>query len=240
MQIIDKLLTAGSVHGRTGKKLVPQGIVVHYVGNPNSTAEANRNYFENGSSGNYVSAHYVIGLKGEIVQCIPDNEVAQHAGKAYGAQWTVQALKNNSEFLGIENCHQDSAGKFNEKTYASLVELVVYLCEKFKLDSKKIYRHYDVTGKRCPLYYVKNQGEWQAFLDLIDAKLQEKNNQEEENGKEEDSEMVTKTNIKIDGKIYEVNRILKDDKNYIELREFEKAGYKVSYDNVSKIPAISK
>ena len=28
-----------------------QGVVIHYVGNPNTTAEANRNYFESLSSG---------------------------------------------------------------------------------------------------------------------------------------------------------------------------------------------
>ena len=56
----------------------------------------------------------------------------------------------------------------------------------------------------------------------------------------EDEEMVTQTKIIIDGKEYTVDRILKDDKNYIQLRAFEQAGYKIGYDAQKKIPSISK
>ena len=57
------------------------GIVVHYVANPCSTALENRNYFEGlkdqtGSKTTSVSSHFVIGLEGEVVQCVPLNEVA--------------------------------------------------------------------------------------------------------------------------------------------------------------------
>ena len=50
-------------------------IAVHYVGNPNTSALANRNYFENcKEGGRYVSSHYIVGLKGEVIQCIPLDE----------------------------------------------------------------------------------------------------------------------------------------------------------------------
>lgn len=52
--------------------------------------------------------------------------------------------------------------------------------------------------------------------------------------------MITKTEILIDGKKYIVNRILKDGKNYIELRAFEKAGYKIGYKSEENIPAFTK
>ena len=33
-------------------------------------------------------------------------------------------------------------------------------------------RHYDVTGKLCPLYYVENPEAWEAFLEDIGAALE--------------------------------------------------------------------
>lgn len=51
-----------------------RGVVIHYVGNPGTTARANRNYFESLSSGEeaaYASSHFVVGLEGEVIQCIP-------------------------------------------------------------------------------------------------------------------------------------------------------------------------
>lgn len=171
MQISDMLLTMGSTHGRTGKQMTPKGIVVHYVGNPGSSAAGNRNYFENGAGGNYTSAHYIIGLAGEILRCIPENECAQHAGKSYASKYDAQAVLNNSMYIGIENCHPDAAGKFNSNTYTSLVELCADICKRYGFDPvKDIFRHYDVSGKSCPLYYVNNPNSWKQLLaDIGDA-----------------------------------------------------------------------
>ena len=54
------------------------GIVVHYTANPGTTARQNRDYF-NGlaeTKKTKASSHFVIGLEGEIVQCIPCNEIS--------------------------------------------------------------------------------------------------------------------------------------------------------------------
>lgn len=117
-------------------------IAVHYIGNPNTSAAANRNYFENQkTAGRYVSSHYIIGLQGEIIQCIPLNEISYCTNQA------------NSYSVSIECCHPDSTGKFTEATERSLAELCAYLLEKFGLGVDDIIRHYDVTGKQCPLYW---------------------------------------------------------------------------------------
>lgn len=117
-------------------------IAVHYVGNPGTSAVANRNYFENQKNGGKcVSSHFVIGLNGEIIQCIPLNEISYCTNQA------------NSYSISIECCHPDSTGKFNEATEASLAELCAYLLGKFGLSADDIIRHYDVTGKQCPLYW---------------------------------------------------------------------------------------
>ena len=117
-------------------------IAVHYVGNPGTSAEANRNYFENQKNGGtYVSSHFIIGLQGEIIQCIPLNEISYCTNQA------------NTYSISIECCHPDSTGKFNEATENSLAELCAYLLNKYNLTADDIIRHYDVTGKQCPLYW---------------------------------------------------------------------------------------
>ena len=54
------------------------GIVIHYTANPGSTAQNNRDYFEGlkDSHETKVSSHFVVGIEGEIVQCIPSSEIA--------------------------------------------------------------------------------------------------------------------------------------------------------------------
>ncbi|MDR1560523.1 MAG: N-acetylmuramoyl-L-alanine amidase [Clostridiales bacterium] len=162
--ITDKLLTPGASHGRTGQKLNAKGVVIHYVANPGSSALANRNYFENGSDGNGTSCHYIVGLQGEILRLIPENERAMHAGRAYGAAWTEQAKTNNSTYLGIEVCHPDKTGKFSAVTYKALIELTADICERHGFNAfNNVKRHYDVTGKLCPLYYVNNPSAWEQM-----------------------------------------------------------------------------
>ncbi len=140
------------------------GIVIHYVGNPNTTAKNNRNYFNNLPKTNlkngvetYASAHFIVGLEGEIVQCIPLSEIAYASNS------------RNHDTVAIENCHPDETGKFNEKTYASLVKLAGWLCFTYDLDRDQVIRHYDVTGKLCPLYYVEHEDAWEELKDDIMA-----------------------------------------------------------------------
>ena len=64
-------------------------------------------------------------------------------------------------------------GKFNSLTYNSLVNLVVELCQKYKLTADDVIRHYDVTWNMCPKYYVQNPSEWVKFKQEIKIRLDE-------------------------------------------------------------------
>lgn len=155
MEIQDKLLTINP-YSRTGEKQNKlEYIVIHWVGNAKSSAMANRNYFNNLAKTHttYASSQYIVGLNGEIIRCIPDDEVAFHSG----------SYSMNRKSIGIEVCHPDWSGKFNEATYKSLVELTANLCKKYNIPVNNVIRHYDVTGKLCPKYYVENQVEWDKF-----------------------------------------------------------------------------
>lgn len=155
-EILSKLLTPNK-NSRPGIALTTvKGIVVHYTANPGTSAMANRNYFESRkgekeAAANKVSSHYIIGITGKIVQCIPENEIAYASNN------------RNGDTISIECCHPDSSGKFTQKTYDSLVHLTSYLCDKYEIEPNNIIRHYDVTKKLCPKYYVKNPNKWRQF-----------------------------------------------------------------------------
>ena len=112
------------------------GVVIHYTGNSGSSAKANRDYF-NGlkdSQERSASSHFIVGLNGEVIQCIPSSEIAYASND------------RNSDTLSIECCHPDESGQFAEATYQSMVELTGWLCARFGLTSDDVIRHYVVTG----------------------------------------------------------------------------------------------
>ena len=71
----------------------------------------------------------------------------------------------------MEVCHPDDSGKFNDAAYSSLVRLTVWLLENTGLKPEDVIRHYDVTGKECPRYYVRNEDSWHLFIQDVDAAL---------------------------------------------------------------------
>lgn len=158
--VTQDLLTVNS-YSRPGIALDKvNGIVVHYTANPGSSAKDNRDYFQNLmlTHKTKASSHYVIGLDGEIIQCIPLEEMSYASNS------------RNTDTISIECCHPDETGKFNKKTYDSLVELVAWLCNKYGLSTNEVIRHYDVTGKSCPKYFVDNEDAWKEFLKDVDKK----------------------------------------------------------------------
>ncbi|MCI5699411.1 MAG: N-acetylmuramoyl-L-alanine amidase [Lachnospiraceae bacterium] len=138
------------------------GIVVHYVANPGSSAEANRDYFENlqNTQTTKASSHFIVGLDGEIIQCVPTAEIAYASNE------------RNGDTISIETCHPDETGAYNEATYQSLVNLTAWLCKKFGLTSEQVIRHYDITGKICPKYFVENEGAWADFKKDVDNRIE--------------------------------------------------------------------
>ena len=135
-----------------------KGVVIHYTANPGTTAEQNRSYFESLAETweTHASSHFIIGISGEIIQCIPCNEISYASND------------RNSDTISIECCIPDESGKFTDETYQSLVELVAWLMGRYELTADDVIRHYDVTGKDCPKYFVENSNAWSDFkTDLL-------------------------------------------------------------------------
>lgn len=155
---IDEQLLTVNDYSRPGEKVDSVDyVVVHYLANPKTTAQQNHDYFESLKDLQDVSmsANFIVGLEGEIIECVPPGEIAYASNSM------------NHLSVSIENCHLDTTGRFTENTYESLVHLTAWLVDRYGLDRDHIIRHYDVTGKECPLYYVEHEDKWEEFKDNV-------------------------------------------------------------------------
>lgn len=140
-----------------------ENIFVHYTANQGTSAAQNRSYFEQQKDvhDRSVSAHFIIGYEGEIIQCIPLDEIA----------YAVQT--RNMDSISIECCFLNADGSFTQETYDSLIGLLAWLAQAYGLEADDILRHYDCGGKKCPLYYTDNPGEWEQLkkdvADMMEA-----------------------------------------------------------------------
>jgi N-acetylmuramoyl-L-alanine amidase len=175
MDIQKHLLTVNSF-SRPGEKLSGvKALVIHWTGNAGSTAIQNRNYFESlkeqDPKGNqkmlrWASAHFIAGLSGEIVQCIPCDEMAYHVGAKF---YTLEALEclgsyPNNCTIGIELCHPSADGKFNDVTLRAAAELCALLSLQFDLEPEiRIWTHHGITGKNCPKWFVDHPDDFGLF-----------------------------------------------------------------------------
>lgn len=136
-----------------------KNIFVHYTANPGTSAAQNRSYFERQKDEHQasVSAHFIIGYEGEIIQCVPLTEIA----------YAVQT--RNFDSVSIECCHKAKDGSFTQETYDSLVSLLAWLIDVYDLDTEDILRHYDCGGKKCPLYFTDHEDKWEQLKADVDA-----------------------------------------------------------------------
>lgn len=148
-----------------------KGIVIHWVANTNSSAIANRNFFESRKNGtlNFGSAHYIVGINGEIIKCLPDNEVSYHVGGTYTElAKTKFESKPNSMMIGIECCHIKNNGEMSKETYDKVVELTANLIINYNLTNEDIYLHNHITGKDCHKWFVDNPKEFIKFKQNVE------------------------------------------------------------------------
>lgn len=163
-------------------------IVFHYTANDGDTDEANGNYFKTG--GRNASAHYFVD-DDSITQSVPDDYVAWSVGgdkypNTKGGKFYGKATNANT--LNIEMCDTIRNGKhdISEKTQQNAIVLAREKMKQYNIPIDRVIRHYDVTGKQCPAYFV-DEKKWAEFKNKII------------NGeKKEDAEM--KCMFKIDGK----------------------------------------
>jgi len=139
------------------------GIVIHNIGNPGTTAMQNRNFFANLAitQERHASSNFIVCLDGTILQCVPVDEMAYASND------------RNIDTLSIEVCHPDDTGKFTDESYAAVIRLTAWLCIRYGLSSYDVIRHHDVrSNTTCPLYFVENEDAWEQFRVDVQSEIE--------------------------------------------------------------------
>jgi len=139
-------------------------IVIHYTANNGDTAKGNTNYFKSVYRG--ASAHYFVDGN-EIWQSIEDENEAWHCGTK-GTYYHKYCRNSNS--IGIEMCSmKDKNGAYyiKNEVVENTVQLTKELMRKYNIPVENVLRHYDVTHKRCPEPFVRNNQLWVDFKNKL-------------------------------------------------------------------------
>jgi N-acetyl-anhydromuramyl-L-alanine amidase AmpD len=95
------------------------------------------NWFQNPGADS--SAHYVVGRRGKVAQCVRNEDIAWHAG------W----WKTNTKSIGIEHAgYVGNPRSFTTRMYRSSARLSAYLSRRFNIpvDRRHIIGHNQVPG----------------------------------------------------------------------------------------------
>lgn len=142
-------------------------IVVHYTANDGASDEANARYFQ--TANRKASAHYFVD-DDSVTRSVPDNYVAWSVGGSRYSNYkttggaSLYRVATNANTLNIELCDtlKDGTHNVSEETLKNAVILIKALMAKYHIPIDRVIRHFDVTGKGCPAYFVDN-AKWLAF-----------------------------------------------------------------------------
>lgn len=152
---------------RAGRTQPVRYIVMHYTANNGDTARNNCDYYHR-VGGLQASAHYFVDEHG-VMQSVREGDTAWHCGAR--AYWHPECRNGNS--IGIEMCSRkraDGSYYIKPETVANAAALAREIMQRYGIDTDHVLRHYDVTGKRCPMPWVDDPAQWAAFKDMLTPK----------------------------------------------------------------------
>lgn len=200
-------------------------IVIHYTGNDGDSANGNANYFK-GDRG--VSAHYFVDNT-SIIQTVPDLRIAWSVGgKKYPnasstGGGTFHGKCTNANSISIELCDSVKNGKydFTENTLKQAAELAGELMTKYNVPLSNVIRHFDVTGKVCPLPMVNDPRQWKAFKErLVQPRVQEEV-------------------IDVNGTPQKMKTVMQNGLTYVQLRKLsDLLGFEIGWNSAKKVGLI--
>jgi len=219
-------------------------IVIHYTAGTTSkkgTAYNTAEYFR--ISNIEGSADYIVD--DETVYCCNSDIKNFYSWAVGGSKYTSMTTSEGGKYYGkctnknsisIEICSNkenknsllatDTDWYFTDKALNLAAELTRKLMTDFGIPIERVIMHHHVTGKVCPNSFCVNESrlkEWENFKNLI----------------QEEEEMVEKITVNINGKDYKADKILKEDKNYICVQDLAQVGFKIGYNNKTKVPSIA-
>lgn len=158
MKVIQNLVPASKYNIKCPYPMTPEFIVVHNTANDASAANEVAYMIRND---NKVSFHYAVDDK-EIVQGIPENRNAWHAGDGASGP-------GNRKGIGIEICYSKSGGKRFEEAEKLAAKFTAYKLYEKGWGIDKVKKHQDFSGKYCP-HRTLDMG-WQRFLDMVKSEI---------------------------------------------------------------------
>lgn len=178
-----EFISCNTANYRAGRTQPVRYIVMHYTANNGDTARNNCDYYHR-VGGLQASAHYFVDEHGAM-QSVREGDTAWHCGAR--AYWHPECRNSNS--IGIEMCSRkraDGSYYILPETVANAAALAKDIMQRYGIDTDHVLRHYDVTGKRCPMPWVDDPAQWDAFKASLAP---------EENTVEEDDDMVRYSKI---------------------------------------------
>lgn len=122
-------------YNRPGISMTPTTLTIHSTGNPNSTAQNERDNINRPDNHDEISFHYVVD-ESTCIACIPPNEIAWHARNAVG----------NATSLALEICESGN----RVQTLQNAITATANLLKQYGWGVDNLRRHYDWSGKNCP------------------------------------------------------------------------------------------
>lgn len=154
VNIRQNLVNASKYNIKCPYEMNAEFIVVHNTAND---ASANNEITYMISNGNKVSFHYAVDDV-EIVQGIPENRNAWHAGDGGSG-------KGNRKGLAIEICYSKSGGEKFDKAEENAAEFIASKLKEKGWGIDKVKKHQDFADKYCP-HRTLDYG-WERFLNKI-------------------------------------------------------------------------
>jgi N-acetylmuramoyl-L-alanine amidase CwlA len=178
VKVVQNLVSASKYNIKCPYSMTPEFIVVHNTANDASARNEVAYMIKNDAK---VSFHYAVDDK-EIVQGIPENRNAWHAGDGTNG-------KGNRKGLSIEICYSKSGGQRFIDAEKLAAKFIAFKLKEKDWGIERVKKHQDFSGKYCP-HRTLDMG-WQRFLDMVKGEM--------EKGGEKD--MLEKVVIYADGDI---------------------------------------
>ena len=159
MEIIEKYLKKSYMTRSLEKLKKVKYIVIHEALEKNNDADEEYEKINNLSYQDelYYSVHYIIGKDGKCLKIIPEDEVS----------YSTNDVNLNYYIISIECCYEKENCEFNTKTIKKLIQLLSILKKKYNLKNSNILLHYDLTGSRCPKFYIDNRFKFYDILENV-------------------------------------------------------------------------
>jgi N-acetylmuramoyl-L-alanine amidase len=158
MKVTQNLVSSSKYNIKCPYTMDAEFIVVHNTYNDAPAANEVAYMIKNNSQ---VSFHYAIDDK-EIVQGIPENRNAWHAGDGGKG-------KGNRKGLSIEICYSKSGGPRFIQAEKNAAKFIANKLKEKNWGIDKVKKHQDFSGKYCP-HRTLDMG-WQRFSDMIQNEL---------------------------------------------------------------------